>query len=379
MKRLIFLVLFLSLIFRLCAQNAIVDDLPQDQIIYYCSPCGCTNDGQYFRSSGNCSACNMSLQPILLSSHVSRPTIERPTAAMLLFNGADVMDVSGPISVFEHAGFNVVTFSKSANSVRIGMNLNLTPDFTLDALPDVDVLIFPGGGMAESNPSDSVIVKFIKDRQTKTKVLFSVCSGAFFLGEAGLLDGISSTTFAGLIPRLEEQYPKTLALNNVKYADNGNIITSAGLSSGIDASFQVVSKFYGIGRAQDIANHMEYPWSREDDYARSQLADYYIVGLRELVALFSDSFYYSQGDNNSWEYRYRLAPDTDIQEALKLIRHEIEKRDDWSTTISNQNLLVGIMNHSILGKGLIKLELKYQDSNQSIAILKAQRIEKQTF
>lgn len=358
------------------AQQIIEGDLPKDQIIYFCSPCGCSEDGKYLSDAGTCSVCHMELQPALIGLERENSPTPRPTVGIFLFNGADIMDVSGPLSVFEHAGFQVITFGKQKEMTRIGMNIELMPDFEMGSLPTIDVLVLPGGGLSESNPGDEKVVNFLKQRKDSTEVILSVCSGAFFLGEAGLLDNHQSTTFAGLLPRLESQYPKSEVLNNVKYADNGQIVTSAGLSSGIDASFHVVSKFYGIGRAQEIANHMEYPWKREHDYARSQLAINYMSNIQGLVNLFSTDFYYSQGDQAEWECRYRLTKQLPAQQIKDLIEKELKKFDNWTIKTSNKNSFNGIMEHPVIGKGEVSFIV--ENKPNPTVIIKSERLQKQS-
>ena len=358
------------------AQEVIEGNLPKDQIIYFCSPCGCSEDGKHFSGSGICSACRMELQPTLLGlERESRPA-PRPSVGIFLFNGADVMDVSGPLSVFELAGFQVVTFAKQKEMTRIGMNLEFMPDYAMESLPAIDVLVLPGGGLAESNPGDKQVIDFLKQRKDSTDVILSVCSGAFFLGEAGLLDDKQSTTFAGLLPRLESQYPKSKVLNDVKYTDNGQIVTSAGLSSGIDASFHVVSKLYGVGRAQEIANHMEYPWKREHDYARSQLAINYMSNIQGLVQLFSTDFHYSQGDHNEWECRYRLTTQLSSKQIKALIEKELSKSDQWISKISNKNSFTGLVEHPTAGNGEVSFII--DEKSSPIVIIKAKRLQKQS-
>ena len=373
MKKLIVLTLSIFLSFFSQAQKLIEGDPPKDAIVYTCGPCGCPLDGKYFNGMGNCPTCNMPLQANIPSLQRQSTTISRPSVAILLFNRADIMDVSGPISVFEHAGLNIMTFAKTNDPVQIGMNLELKPDFTLQNLPKVDVLVFPGGGLAETNPGDTAIVQFIKERYDSTEVVFSVCSGAFFLGEAGILDGQKATTFASLIPLLTQNYPKTIALNNVKYTDNGKVVTSAGLSSGIDAAFHVVSKYYGVGRAQDIANHMEYPWKREHDYARSQLADNYLLSLRSLLSLFSTSFFHSQGDNNSWEMRFVLTKEMSPANIIALLAKELQRRPDWKQQSAYLLSINGNIEHPVLGKGEIALTVKEDPIKGPILIVLAER------
>lgn len=357
------------------AQQLIEGAPPKDEIVYTCAPCGCAHDGKYFSAMGHCPSCNMPLQAHIPG--LERPThVRRPTVGIFLFDGADVMDVSGPLSVFEHAGLRIVTFALAGSPVRVGMNLELKPDFTLDNLPSVEILVFPGGGMAEHDPGNEVVVNFIRARYAEADILFSVCSGAFFLGEAGLLDGQKATTFAALIPLLADNYPKAEVLNDVKYTENEKIITSAGLSSGIDAAFQVVSRYYGVGRAQDIANHMEYPWKRASDYARTQLADNFLTGIKELARLCSTEYYYSQGDNNQWEVRYTLTQQLPAEKICTLLVNELEKQSNWTTQSKTALNCKGKIVHSTLGEGRVEIEIKEEKEKGNILIVKAARVNK---
>ena len=357
------------------AQQLIEGEPPKDEIIYSCPPCGCPHDGQYFSEMGQCPSCQMSLQAGIQGLERSN-SVKRPRVGIFLFSRADVMDVSGPLSVFEHAGFQIVTFARSNDVVRVGMNLELKPDFTLENLPSVDILVLPGGGLAESDPGNEQIVQFIKERYEETDILFSVCSGAFFLGEAGLLDSQTATTFASLIPMLTQNYPKAVVRNDVKYTDNEKVITSAGLSSGIDAAFHVVSRYYGVGRAQDIANHMEYPWKRANDYARSQLADNYLGGIKGIVSLFTTEYYESYGDNNYWELRYTLTRQMPSEKILSLLVKELDKQSNWTTQSRKKLVCRGTLAHPLLGKGQIEIKIEKKKEAGAIMIVRAERVNK---
>lgn len=316
----------------------------------------------------------MALRPRIEGFAIERqaPTRARPTAAFLIFERVDVMDVMGPLSVFEHAGFEVFTFAQTDEPVDVGLHLVLQPDYTVETLPDVDVLVLPGSGLAESNPGDEQIVAFLRARAPETEVVFSVCSGAFFLAEAGLLDGQQATTFAALIPRLSENYPKAEVVDDRRYTDNGRIVTSSGLSSGIDAAFAVVAKFRGEGRAQDLANHMEYRWTRADGFARSQLADRFLAGIRELLALFSTDYLDSSGDLAEWKVRYALTDQLEADSILTAILGRLEASDRWTTGTSGPRRIAGHLTHPSLGRA--RIELAVQDENgRAIATLSANR------
>lgn len=357
---------------NLVAQTFIEGPIPEGEIGYVCAPCGCAHDEGHFDSIGTCPSCNMTLAATMPGVKSMMPSHRSLTAAMLIFDHADIMDVTGPWSVLVHNGVRVVSFAKTKDPVRVGMSMTLTPDFTLDNLPDVDILVFPGSGLAESNPGDEQIQKFIKERAESTEVLFSVCSGAFFLAEAGLLDGKTATTFASFIPTLEQDYPEINVVNDVKYTDNGQVVTTAGLSSGIDGAFHVVSKFRGQGYVQDQANRMEYSWSKSTDYARSQLADRYIEGIKNVVSLVSKEYRSSSGDRNSWEYQYVLSGEVSNKQVLKLLNIQLENTGKWELTREKGLSLEGAFTHDILGTGIIAIDIE-KDGDEEIITISAKR------
>ena len=327
------------------------------KVEYYCPPCGCPQDGKIFNAPGVCSDCNMVYRTRVIGLH-DKPSVAlpRPKVAVLLFDGADIMDVTGPMSVFEHASFNVMTVAKSKSVKRIGSHLELAPDYDFNDLPKVDIIVVPGGGAAESN-QDRVIVEWLKSRREDTETMFSVCSGAFFLGLAGILDDRKATTFASLIPQLKSQFPESKVLNDVKYTNNGDVYCSSGLSSGIDASFEVVAKYYGYGRAQDIANHMEYPWMRQGDYARSQLADNFISGIGLLVRPFSEGYLKSTGDRQRWKYVYSLWEGVDVASFMSFMGGEMKKMTGLSGLQREECAIHADINHPELGKASIEFRL----------------------
>ena len=237
---------------------------------------------------------------------------------------------------------------------------HFTPDYSFEDMPQVDVIILPGGGPAESN-QDPEIINWVKKQFDQTETLFSVCSGAFFLAEAGLLDDQQATTFASLIPRLKNDYPKVIVRDDVKYTVNKRIITSSGLSSGIDASFEVVAKYYGYGTAQDIANHMEYPWIKQNDYARTQLADNFIVGIGSIVQRFAVRYLKSEGNKDEWNYEYILWKEVNIADFLDLILETMINQNIIQNAEKKDKYLAGIISHPILGKGEVRLTITESD------------------
>jgi hypothetical protein len=126
--------------------------------------------------------------------------------------------------------------------------------------------------IAKTDPT----IRWILAASPKAEYTLSVCNGAFWLANAGLLDGKEATTFYGLIEHLRTKFPNIRVVNDKRYCDNGRIITTAGLSSGLDGALHVVEKLDGVGKARSVAFQMEYNWQPDSGYARGALADRFL-------------------------------------------------------------------------------------------------------
>src|SRR5690606_36257105 len=98
--------------------------------------------------------------------------------------------------------------------------------------------------------------------------MMSVCTGSYILASAGLLDGRKATTFHGAFDGFERTFPEVELVRDRRWVDSGRIVTSAGLSSGIDTALYLVSRFHGDVRARSVALHLEYPWDPEGGFVR---------------------------------------------------------------------------------------------------------------
>lgn len=188
---------------------------------------------------------------------------------IFLFNNVEVLDFSGPFEVFSTASrlslregkenpFEIFTFSNSQTVITARGGLKVLADHTLATTPQADVLIFPGGGIDEPL-SEKEVIDFIKNRKNQVNIIASVCTGAFFLERANLLQGIKATTHWEALTRLGKS-PNIKVISGVKFVDEGSIITSAGVSSGIAMSLHLVAKLKGQDLAHQTAALIEYPY-----------------------------------------------------------------------------------------------------------------------
>ena len=107
-----------------------------------------------------------------------------------------------------------------------------------------------------------VLIEWLKTQWEKTQLIASICTGSFLLAEAGLLDGLESTTHWASIERMRKTYPKIKVMQDKRFlvSGQGRIVTSAGIAAGIDMSLFLVSELIGEESARNTAHYMEYPW-----------------------------------------------------------------------------------------------------------------------
>jgi transcriptional regulator GlxA family with amidase domain len=179
------------------------------------------------------------------------------TVAIFIHEGVELLDFAGPGEVFASSGFEVYTVAATTEPIVSQGFVTVTPQYSIDNAPAPDILVLPGGstGTPLKNPA---VIEWIRKVSRDTTVSLSVCTGAFLLAKAGLLDGLSATTFHGQIDGLRSAAPRTTVIENTRWVDNGRIVTTAGVSAGIDGALQVVTRLRGQDVAERTARYMEY-------------------------------------------------------------------------------------------------------------------------
>ena len=140
------------------------------------------------------------------------------------------------------------------------------PSYSIEDAPKPDIVLFPGGPSSKIY-DDPEFFAWAKKASVEAEIAQSVCTGAFVLGKAGLLDGLEVTTFHGAIDGLQKSYPKAMVKRGRRFVDNGHVVTTAGISAGIDGSLHVVARLLGRRVADEVATYMEYAWSPEASLA----------------------------------------------------------------------------------------------------------------
>lgn len=204
----------------------------------------------------------------------------RKKVAIMLFPGVQIIDYTGPFEVLGEAGYDVYTVADKPDPITTNMGMVVTPKYTFDNCPQPDVLVLPGGNVPQEADPNNPQVLFVKKTAPKTTFTMSVCNGAFWLANSGLIDGKKATTFYGMLNDLKTKYPKIDVIDDAKYADNGQYMCTAGLSSGIEGALHMVEKIDGLGAAKSVALNMEYNWQPNSGFARGAFADKY---LRDII------------------------------------------------------------------------------------------------
>lgn len=256
--------------------------------------------------------------------------------AILLFEGVQIIDFTGPYEVFGQAGLRVFTVAASTAPITTSMGMKVTPDYALAQAPPAQILVIPGGDIraAVDNPD---VIAWIRERAAPARHVLSVCNGAIILAKTGLLDGLTATTFYDLIPRLREAAPKTRVVTDQRYVDNGKIITTAGLSSGIDGSLHVVERLQGKGPAQQVALNMEYDWRPDSGFARAALADAELRRLfgRPLRLEVPPGGTYrvlsTQGTADRWEANWEIQTATSLADLKVALHRYLAETGGWTS------------------------------------------------
>ncbi len=250
---LLFLILSLNIFSAL--SQAQYDLITSDNQIYVCPPCNRKCDDLEFFNPGICQHCNMKL--IKKEELEEHSKSNRKKIGFYLQSGVEILDLAGPMEVFNYAGYDVFTISKTKDVVYAQGILNVIPDYDLSDAPAAEMLVFFGGN-ALLPSKDKELIDWV--RSQKPKYFFSVCSGALILAESGVLDGKKATTFRHTLDKLEKEHPNIEVLRGARYVDNGKVITTAGVSAGIDGALHVVAKLEGLPVAAQTAFYMEYDW-----------------------------------------------------------------------------------------------------------------------
>jgi transcriptional regulator GlxA family with amidase domain len=205
---------------------------------------------------------------VLLTTACTAQSSPPLNVAIFVHEGVQLLDFSGPSEVFSdviangrHA-YNVYTVAPSQDEILSQGFLKVKPQYSIANCPKPDIVLLPGGDTGRPL-ADKAVIEWIKKSSLTAKYMVSVCTGALLLAEAGLLNGKQATTHTCCWGELEK-YKDIKVVRNVRFIDNGNVITTEGISAGIDGALYLVEKINGLEAANATARYMMYDWKRDE-------------------------------------------------------------------------------------------------------------------
>ena len=184
------------------------------------------------------------------------------TVGIVLYPDAEELDWAGPWEVFTMAAndrdMSVVTIAERGEAVRCAKGLRVLPDHTFESAPALDVVLVPGGQGSRVEMDNPVMLDWLARAAEPCRFVTSVCTGSILLCRAGLADGCEVTTHWAYVDTLRKLAPQATVRENVRYIPSGRIVTSAGVSAGIDMSLWLVGELFDVEHAKATRRFMEY-------------------------------------------------------------------------------------------------------------------------
>jgi transcriptional regulator GlxA family with amidase domain len=202
--------------------------------------------------------------------------MHRNLVGIVIFPEVEVLDFCGPYEVFtatrlneerrreEPSPFQVILVAEHGDPVTASGRMRVIPDHTLMSCPPLDILVVPGGWGTRREIHNKVLINWIAQRGRQVETLAGVCTGAMLLGTAGLLDGRRATTHWRSLPWMRESFPAVTVEEDLHVVEDGHILTSAGISAGIDLALKAVARYHGEAIARATARHMEYRFPEDN-------------------------------------------------------------------------------------------------------------------
>jgi transcriptional regulator GlxA family with amidase domain len=199
-------------------------------------------------------------------------TIRR--VAVVLFDGFTVLDVYGPVQAFASCRvpqadgtrqplFELFSLAARAGVVKPGEGPPSYAEYGFAAAPDYDILLIPGGFGTRAAVTDETFLKHLAEASRRTTITTTVCTGSALLARTGLLDGRPATSNKIAWDWVVQQGPRVKWRRQARWVDDGNIVTSSGVSAGIDMALSLIARLHGHDMAVLAARNMEYRWHED--------------------------------------------------------------------------------------------------------------------
>jgi transcriptional regulator GlxA family with amidase domain len=198
--------------------------------------------------------------------------MKRRRVGILVFDEVEVLDFCGPFEVFSTtrldesrrregpSPYDVLLVAEKRDVVVASGGLKVVPDHTIEDCPALEVLVVPGGWGTRREVGNARLLAWLGDMAGGAETVASVCTGALLLGTAALLDGRRATTHWKALDWMRQALPAVTVVEDQHVVEDGHVLTSAGISAGIDLALRIVARHHGEEIARATARHMEYPY-----------------------------------------------------------------------------------------------------------------------
>ena len=199
----------------------------------------------------------------------------------VMFDDVELLDFAGPFEVLWAArtrapdgkwvsAFEPVLLTERPGQIRTAQGVEIAVAQALADCPPLNVIVVPGGWGTRQQQRNPVLLDWLRARSADAGLTTSVCTGALVLGAAGLLDGRRATTHWQSLGLLRDSYPNVRVVEDEHVVRDGQVLTSAGVSAGIDLALRVVEHYLGETAARTTARHIEYPYPESNEWRANQ-------------------------------------------------------------------------------------------------------------
>src|SRR5215471_6723148 len=187
------------------------------------------------------------------------------TLGAIFYPGYELLDVYGPLEMFGSVGLElrIVTVAQKAGAVTSPQGPKTLAQYGFNDCPALDLILLPGGVGTLPELNNTAMLEFLRRRSAAAQVTMSVCSGSAILAKAGLLDGRRATSNKQFFTLATAQSTKVKWVEQARWVEDDNMVTSSGVSAGIDMALAVIAHLYGQERADQIAAWTEYEWNQD--------------------------------------------------------------------------------------------------------------------
>lgn len=233
--------------------------------VYWCLMRGKPCAKKDFSAPGKCPECGMQLVTKKeYDAYMAKYHANAVRVGVLLYPAYETLDVFGPIELFSFLQeFEVVTVAEKSGVVTNAQGVRTEVDYSFADCPKLNILLVPGGMGTLNELKNEKLLQFIRDRHAESDITASVCSGSALLAKAGVLDGHKATSNKLYFDLAQMQSEKVEWIKKARWVDDGKVVTSSGVSAGMDMTLHLIGRLYGEERALKAARQAEYVWNRD--------------------------------------------------------------------------------------------------------------------